>query len=205
MTRGPNFDELVGGDDLAIEERERLRRVHELLVAAGPPPEVSPDLEAGPDMLATYRNPRRGPRRWSRPLVLVAAALVLLAAFFGGYVSANRSTSSYEFATTHTVRLRATAAAPGALASIRIGERDAGGNWPMKIVADRLPALHGHDYYLVILTRNGKPTAPCGSFIVRNGRGIAYLNAPYKLKGAGWVVTIYSHGDWRQSRVVLTT
>ena len=35
----PNFDELIG-PDLPPDERERLRRVHELLVAAGPPPEM---------------------------------------------------------------------------------------------------------------------------------------------------------------------
>ena len=41
---GPDFDELVGGDDLPGPERERLQRVHELLVAAGPPPELPPEL-----------------------------------------------------------------------------------------------------------------------------------------------------------------
>jgi hypothetical protein len=35
----PNFDELIG-PDLPPGDRERLRRVHELLVAAGPPPEM---------------------------------------------------------------------------------------------------------------------------------------------------------------------
>ena len=57
----------------------------------------------------------------------------------------------------------------------------------------------------MFLTRHGKPIAPCGSFIVRNGRGIAYLNAPYKLKGAGWVVTIQNPGDRKPGTVVLTT
>ena len=37
--RGPSFDDLVG-DDLAPAERERLLRVHELLIQAGPPPEL---------------------------------------------------------------------------------------------------------------------------------------------------------------------
>ncbi len=35
MTRPPNFDELVD-PDLDPAERERLRRVHDLLVTAGP-------------------------------------------------------------------------------------------------------------------------------------------------------------------------
>jgi len=34
MTRPPNFDDLVG-TDLEPAERERLRRAHDLLVAAG--------------------------------------------------------------------------------------------------------------------------------------------------------------------------
>jgi hypothetical protein len=201
MTQGPKFDELVG-DDLESGERDRLRRVHELLVTAGPPPELSPELEAGPDMLATYRR-RRGPGR-RRPLVLLAAALVVGAAFLAGYMSGNGSRGS-EFTAVRTLRLHATAAAPGALASIRIGKLDAGGNWPMRIVADGLPPLPKNGYYLVFLTRHGKPVAPCGSFIVHKGRGAAYLNAPYKLKGAGWVVTIQQPGDRKPGKVVLTT
>jgi hypothetical protein len=38
----PDFDELVG-TDLPVAERERLLRVHQLLLEAGPPPEVVPD------------------------------------------------------------------------------------------------------------------------------------------------------------------
>ena len=62
----PDFDELVG-TDLAPGERERLERVHELLVAAGPPP---PEVVRGrPGGAATspaaWRAPRarRGARR----------------------------------------------------------------------------------------------------------------------------------------------
>src|ERR671936_1903421 len=40
MTRPPDFDELVGPDAEA-GERERLRRLHDLLVAAGPPPDLA--------------------------------------------------------------------------------------------------------------------------------------------------------------------
>ena len=35
----PNFDDLIG-EDVPAWERERLRRAHDLLVAAGPPPEL---------------------------------------------------------------------------------------------------------------------------------------------------------------------
>ena len=40
---GPDFDELIG-NELEGDERERLLRVHELLIAAGPPPELPPEL-----------------------------------------------------------------------------------------------------------------------------------------------------------------
>jgi hypothetical protein len=203
VTNDPNFDELVG-DDVDGAERDRLRRVHDLLVAAGPPPELSPELEGGPDMLVTYRRRRRG-TVWRRPLVLAAAAVVIAAAFLGGYMSGSGSKRSDDFATARTLRLHGTPAAPNALASISIGKRDAGGNWPMRIVADGLPPLPKHGYYLVFLTRGGKPVAPCGSFIVHKGQGAAYLNAPYKLKGVGWVVTIQQPGDRKPGRVVLTT
>ena len=35
--------------------------------------------------------------------------------------------------------------------------------------------------------------------------GIAYLNAPYNLKNAGWVVTVQHAGDHSPGRVVLST
>ncbi|MEP7334479.1 MAG: hypothetical protein ABI717_01745, partial [Actinomycetota bacterium] len=71
---GPNFDELIG--DLPPDERERLRRVHELLVAAGPPPEL-PQLLSSP--------PVRALRRRRAAALLVAAALAL-AAFGAGWL-----------------------------------------------------------------------------------------------------------------------
>jgi hypothetical protein len=43
----PNLDDLLEG----IEdpgERDRLRRMHDLLVATGPPPELSPALACAP-------------------------------------------------------------------------------------------------------------------------------------------------------------
>ena len=49
MTDRPNFDELVGGDDLSTDEAARLQRVHDLLIEAGPPPELPPHLLQEPD------------------------------------------------------------------------------------------------------------------------------------------------------------
>src|SRR5207249_1133991 len=47
LTRKPDFDELIGAETSAAE-RERLRRTHELLVQAGPPPELTPQLRRAP-------------------------------------------------------------------------------------------------------------------------------------------------------------
>ena len=56
MSDRPNFDELAGGDDLSPEEAARLERVHDLLVAAGPPAELPPHLlEPQPGAAARQR------------------------------------------------------------------------------------------------------------------------------------------------------
>ena len=60
MTRRPDLEDLVGAD-LDLSERERLRRVHDLLLQAGPPPELSPEIEAGPTLAMTLgARPARG-------------------------------------------------------------------------------------------------------------------------------------------------
>ena len=84
MTRPPNFEDLVGSD-VPLEERERLERVHDLLIAAGPPAELAPEFERGPTLAMTLaRSSRRGRRR----IALLAAALVILAlAFVAGFVA----------------------------------------------------------------------------------------------------------------------
>jgi hypothetical protein len=203
VTGPPEFDELVGSD-VDAAERARLRRVHDLLVAAGPPPELSPELEAGPGMTVTYRR-RPGERPWRRTALLAAAALAVGAAFLGGYVSGNNSESPSAFPIERTIRMHGTNAAPGALASIALGPRDESGNWPMRLVASGLPDLPARGYYVVFLTRNGKIVGPCGGFFAHEGKVATYLNAPYKLKGADWIVTIQKFGDRKPGRVVLTT
>jgi hypothetical protein len=205
VTRVPDFDDLVG-EELEDAERARLRRVHELLVAAGPPPELSPELEA--DMLATYRKRGRDGMPWRRTALLAAAVLALAAAFFGGYVSGNDSKpAAAAFAPVRVVALNPTAEAPSARALLGIGRRDQGGNWPMRLTVTGLPNLHGTAYYGVFLTdAKGKVTGYCGSFLVRDGEAIAFLNAPYELAdGAGWIVTVQHPGDRRPGPVVLRT
>ena len=44
MSDSPKFQDLVG-EGLPPTEHERLERVHEMLIEAGPPPELPPELE----------------------------------------------------------------------------------------------------------------------------------------------------------------
>ncbi|HEV7134179.1 MAG TPA: hypothetical protein VGN27_10660 [Gaiellaceae bacterium] len=202
MTRGPDFDELLGRD-VDAAERERLRRVHELLITAGPPPELSPEIELGPTLAMTLPA-RQGPRVQRRVLLLAAAVLVLALAFLGGYLAGNGGGNGLSAGT--TLKLSGTSAAPAALASLEIEPRDPSGNWPMKLSATGLPKLPEHGYYTVWLMRNGKPYAPCGVFVVAaKSSGVSiWLNAPYRLQpGDTWVVTKHLAGTNDAGPVVL--
>jgi hypothetical protein len=181
----PNFDELLGSD-LESAERERLRHVHDLLVAAGPPAELPPSLEAGPTLAMTLAKPRKPVGR--RIALLAAAVCVLALAFLGGYLAGNNGGG---LARGQTMELAGTKAAPGALASLRILPEDASGNLPMTLAATGLPKLGSGWYYEVYLVRNGKKIAPCGWFISKGTtRGVdVTLNAPYDVRPSDtWVV-----------------
>ena len=202
MTRTPDFDELVGLD-LEPAERDRLQRVHALLVAAGPPAELPPDLEAGPTLALTISRGRRAKRTYRRAMLLAAAICVLALAFLGGYLAANTGSSS----SWKTLSLAGTSSASGALASLRIEPVDSAGNWPMQLTVTGLPKLPAHAYYEVYLVRNGKPYAPCGTFVV-DGRARATsvsLNAPYRLKhGDSWIVTEKRRGQAEPGAIMMT-
>jgi hypothetical protein len=201
VTKRPQLDDLIEGD-IPADERERLLRVHELLLRAGPPAELSPETEAGPTLAMTLQ---RAPRRARHRVALLAAALALVAAaFLAGYVSGNHDGNGV--AAGRTLSLVGTKAAPDAFASLRIEPADAAGNWPMKIAVTGLPKLPDHGYYMVYLMRNGKPYAPCGTFVVAGkARGASvWLNAPYEVhRGDTWIVTKQFRGDRTLGPVVL--
>jgi hypothetical protein len=202
MTRTPDFDDIVGGD-LGREERERLERVHDLLVVAGPPPELTPEMERGPTLAMTLgKSSRRQVER--RVALLAAAVMVLVVAFLGGYLAGHGNAGS--LAGGHTLKLIGTAQAKGALASLHVQDADPAGNWPMTLSVTGLPKLPPQGYYEVFLTRNGKIFAPCGTFLVKSAAGAVSvtLNAPYHLhRGDGWVVTKQLPGNNETGPVVL--
>ncbi|MBV8258824.1 MAG: hypothetical protein JO073_13500 [Actinobacteria bacterium] len=194
MTHGPDFDELIGGD-VGGPERERLRRAHELLLVAGPPPELSPELEAGPTLALTLGRDRGAARFRRRAALLLAAALAVAIVFIGGYAAGNRNTGTNAAGPAwKTLSLHG---ASGAVATLRI-ERAEQGNWPMTLAVQGLPQLPQHGYYEVYLARNGRAWAPCGTFVVgRRSTGLTVrLNAPYELeRGDTWIVTKQLPGE----------
>jgi hypothetical protein len=168
----PDFDELVG-NDVGAAERDRLERVHDLLVAAGPPPEyVTPQ----PVELRSRR--RRG------SLLAIAAALAVAALALGGALVDGSDGPGVD-----AVSLDGTAAAADASASLTIYALDTAGNWPMKLRVDGLPPAGDRPYELW-LTRGGKLAALCGSFLTdEHGFAAVPMNAPYRFSDFdGWVV-----------------
>src|SRR2546423_1758313 len=80
------FDEFVDTEGLNPDQEARLRRVHELLVRAGPPPDLPPSLERTPEAAEAeiVQFPLLPRRRWAAA-ALVAATLVAIP-FGGGYL-----------------------------------------------------------------------------------------------------------------------
>jgi hypothetical protein len=176
--REPDFDELVG-TDLDPGERARLLRVHELLVAAGPPPDFEPELPPVPAEAKVVRLPRR--RR--APFVALAAALAL-AVFAGGYFVGDRGGPG----TFEVVEMVGTGEAASAHASLELFDLDEAGNWPMELRIEGLaPSERPYELWL---TKRGRLAAFCGSFLASSsGTTKVPLNAPYKLREFDeWVI-----------------
>ena len=191
---GPPDPRELFGDDVGPEERMRLQRVHDLLVAAGPPPELSPTLETPPAPPGRAEDRRvlgLPARRRGRVLALALAAT--FAALVAGYVFGARSS---DFDAKFSVRMHATSAARGASAVIDVGGGDASGNWPLRLKVRGLPRQREGAYYELYLTRPGKPRVTCGTFRVHPGTTTVRLNAPYEFtRPYGWVVVARRPGE----------
>jgi len=194
----PDFRELIG-DDVPEEDRARLEQVHELLVAAGPPPELPPaiaELSSEPETVVAL------PRRRAGALLAIAAAIALFAVV-GGYVAGRHGNDN--FSTFKSLPMHGTAIAQTASATIDLGDIDQSGNWPLRVELRNLPSLPRGAYYEMYLTRHGRPVATCGTFVTSGTSSTVRLNAPYSLRHYdGWVVTRHLPGSHRDP-VVLTT
>lgn len=203
----PEFDELVEGVENA-EERARLRRVHELLQEAGPPPELSP-------VLASITPPEEEPAdeadvAWLPPrrlgAALVLAATLLLASFAVGYFTGNNRSSGGTDAikVTQTIALHGEGTSTGV---VSVGQADADGNIPMLITVRGLAPLPEGDYYSLTLTKGGKPVVTCTTFNVGDrGTNTIDLVAAYDLSGFdGWAVTQWHAKKHDETRVLWTT
>jgi len=197
VTGPPEFRDLLG-DDLPAEDRARLERVHELLLAAGPPPELPPSLAEAPDRAS--RPPSRLPRRRLGAAFALAAAIALVA-FVGGYVAGYERNN---FDATREVSMHGTSAAPGARGVIKLGDRDKG-NWPMVLTVRGLPRLPARGYYELFLRRDGH-FLRCGSFNVEAGATSVDFSVPYTFeRNDGWIVTRWRRGEREPGPSLLTT
>jgi hypothetical protein len=174
--RPPEFDDLLG-PEVAGEERARLRRVHDLLVAVGPPPDIS--QRTAPDTNVVPLRRRQG----RRGVIALAAALATAAAFTIGLVVATGDDPAVD-------RVISMTGPSGASASLEVYEIDDAGNWPMLLDVRGLEPPADGDRLQLWLTKDGKPTALCGSFLTdEEGRAIVSMNAPWRFSDFdGWAV-----------------
>jgi hypothetical protein len=170
----PDFDKLVG-TDLEPTERERLERVHDLLVAAGPPPDL-----ATQKVLPLRSRRRRG------ALLAFAAALAIAAFALGAAVGDRSAGRPVEF----VVAMTGTDLARRASGSLTVFALDDAGNWPMEMKIAGLEPRAGGRPFELWLTKNGKLSALCGSFVTgSDGAAGVPMNAPYRFTDFdGWVV-----------------
>jgi hypothetical protein len=208
VNREPRLDELIGTETTGAEQ-QRLQHVHELLLEAGPPPELSPEIEAGPNLGTTLGKRRRAVK--PRAMLLLAAALVLGLVFFAGYAVRNHGSGTAKGPEpVMAVALKGTSLVPAAQGTIQVWNDTSGhGNWPMTLRVVGLPQLSPHNFYEVYLVRNGKPWGSCGTFRVggtgsSNQEVTVTLTAPYSLhKGDTWVVTRPGAGGTEPGQTVL--
>ena len=173
-----------------------LRRAHDLLVAAGPPPELSPRL------------PKRSGRRTRAPSLLRTAAdqfafglaTAVAAAAFGRRLPGRRPAHDRVLgaAARRDARRRPLAAAH---ASLAVGDHDVGGQLPAEDDASGgFRACRTAAGTSCCSRRTGEPTLSCGTFTVAGRTITVRLSVPYDLTDFpklfdGWVVTLHAPGQ----------
>jgi hypothetical protein len=196
MTR--RFEDWVDVEGLAPDERERLERVHRLLLAAGPPVDLPAGLERPPAQVIPL--PFR--RRRSTGVALVAAAALVAASLAGGYALGHAGKGG--MTVVHTASLQS-AGGGSAFASLEVGKRYESGNWPIEMTVSGLKTLtNDRAYYLLLLWHNGKPAGVCGAFRVVDGKTKVHFDVPYAINDSThWVVTEIQPGTRYPGNVVM--
>jgi hypothetical protein len=198
----PDFFDLVG-DEGTPEELAQLRRAHDMLLTAGPPPELSPRLAEVPR--AQGRSSVLPRRRRSAAFLLAAA--VVASAFGIGLLIGNRDSSG--FTQSRAVPMHGVGQLASARATLAVGEQDSAGNYPLKMTVRGLPRLGDGRWYELLLSKGGRPTLSCGSFAAAAQGVTVRLSVPYELSKFpdlfdGWVVVVREPKQ-RQARLVMTT
>ncbi len=180
-------------EDLPESEVDRLRVVDAVLRRVpAPPGELPPRLRS---VVAEVTQPRGIVLTRRRTLVAIALAAALAALTFGIGLSAG----SDDFDESAAIPMAATDEAPDAAATIRLGERDENGNWPIRLEVSGLKELPEGGYYTLALTKRGEFGALCGSFRMGEGETEAEWTVSYRLADYDtWVVTAYLPDEPRQ-------
>jgi hypothetical protein len=180
----PDFFDLVG-DEGTPEELEELRQVHELLLAANPPPELA--------RLPGPRRVRSLTRSWGAGLVAFAATSAAAIGLASGYAFGHHGGFHAEggFQAGAIRSMHGLGAAHTASAVIRVGREDPNGNRPIEVSVRSLPTAPNGGWYELYLTKKGKLEVPCGIFRTgASGQAHVDMNAPADLEEYdGWVVT----------------
>jgi hypothetical protein len=179
----PDFYDLVG-DEGTPEELEELRQVHELLLAASPPPRLAKAPHS--------RRVRSLTRSWGAGVVAFAAICAAAIGLASGYAFGHRS----GFHSGAVRSMHGLGAAHAASAVIRVGHEDANGNRPIQMTVKALRAPANGGWYELYLTKKGKLEVPCGIFRTgASGQARVNMNAPADLEEYdGWVVTTVPAG-----------
>ena len=185
--RTPDFSELIG-EDLPAEERARLESAHQMMVTAGPLPELPLSLQKPPvvddrhDASAAFQFlPRKGGR-----IMTLAAGFALLA-------PDHRLRDRQPPQRLHDGLHRHDEGNGGGAGSSGRPQRRSdrlGRNWPLELKVSGLKQLPDGSWYTLYLTKKRKPVESCGTFRVQAGTTTVRMNAPYHFSDYdGWVVT----------------
>ena len=190
------FDELVDHPSLTPAERARLRRVHDLLLEVGPPPEAPLALQPPAEEARVVPLRRR-----NRGLMLIAAALALAVAGGAGYLLGDRPaseeaaqtittteattvvktvTSAPEAPTGPLVPLAGVGAATGASGTVEILPRAPSGDYPVRIRLSGLPERETFEMWIV--DDDGELDKLCGSFASGYHDTDVTIPVPYEMR-----------------------